>query len=110
LWLQQLWLQQLLQWWWLLHSRSPLLVLPRLELLWLLREELCLRSFVRLLVLRLREELLLRTELWLQQLRLRLLQPRLLCDQAVRSPLWYVPLQQLRLLRTELLLRKELLL
>jgi hypothetical protein len=76
-------------------------VLPRLriELLRLLREELCLRSFLLL-----REELLLRAELWLQQLRLWLLQSRLLCNPPVRSPLRHVPLPQLWLLRTELLL------
>jgi hypothetical protein len=94
-------LQQLLRWWWLLHPRQALRLLPRLELLWLLREELCLRPILRLL----REELLLRTELWLQQLQFVLL-PQVLLDQHVRQPLRHVQMPQLRLR----LLRKELLL
>jgi hypothetical protein len=36
-------MQQLLQWWWLLHPGSALLLLPRLEL-WLLRTVLLLRK------------------------------------------------------------------
>jgi hypothetical protein len=89
----------------MLHPRQALQLLPRLKL-WLLRTKLWLRE-----ELRLRTELWLRTELRLQQRWLRLrLQQRLLRDPSVRSPLRYVPLQQLRLwlLRAELRLREEL--
>jgi hypothetical protein len=60
----ELWLQQLLQWRWLLHPWSSLRCLPQPGLWQLLRAKLLLRT-----ELRLRTELWLRTELRLQQLR-----------------------------------------